>query len=962
MKKILNISILLAALTLASSCNRDEGGLEPQQPLAVTITAGAAETRTVIDGDAVKWEDGDKIALHFTHPTDGRTLEHFTTSLEAASHSADFTGSIALEVTREDSGYDDHVLAVYPHDAVSESGDFVFTLPAEQRARENGAFAAGLNLTSAALSLEDISDDGQASATFRNALSILRFAVDGDDVTSVTLTGAAPLAGKAPFVLDTDGRLVIDGTASWAENDKQISVTLKPADGAECFTAGTVYNLLVLPGTHSSLIATLALKDFGDYEKTSSTEVTFAPAKYYTLNFNSDTEALVTEITEGLDNIEASLLGLEERIASLETAAEKVAVLVDQIQSVALVTEYLDNAVYAAYAKKMYGGTKMDIEVSYMVRPAAAMQLLLEVCEESGNLSEVLCGQLDDKNGSITRMTVKSAVLNGDILTVTLDANTLWDGFYEGRDPAAMALQISDGNTAILSDFANLIPMNGAVLNISKTEGIPVLKGASMSMSFGYGAYDFSKCNVTLESVGFSTQPTVRFSNGNGTISAFFGENDNLEGMSIKVKLTCEDETNEKTLTFAEGGKFEVDTYGDVDYVGGEVSFNVTRIDFGSYNISFQGNDWIYQTNSGSNARLTVEQNDGAARTASASFTVNNGSYSYTKSVTITQKEYGSAIDESNYFQDKESKTLQSATAGYTPLNIVIVGDGYQKKDLRKGGKFERSAGSAMEAFFGVEPYKSFRDRFRVVMVAYESQDAGLSKVDGSGNIIENRNTYFKSVYKGGGDTYVNLHNGYESVKNVVKTDLGWSSDAYYYRTIVIMLINTDEGIGSNGAPDRDYYNGSAALGEDYASFAVAMVTANNTETSNLIRHEAGGHAFGRLGDEYPSKMWDSEVNEWHNMGWYRNITVDQSQWNWNKFIGLSGYEEVTYYQPNTTYWCPVDHAKHNSIMYNNQNRYNAPCRQIIYERIIRQTEGASAYSWEKFLEYDQRNLSGGSF
>ena len=43
--------------------------------------------------------------------------------------------------------------------------------------------------------------------------------------------------------------------------------------------------------------------------------------------------------------------------------------------------------------------------------------------------------------------------------------------------------------------------------------------------------------------------------------------------------------------------------------------------------------------------------------------------------------------------------------------------------------------------------------------------------------------------------------------------------------------------------------------------------------------------------------------------------------------------------------------------MYDNNGEFNAPSRQVIYERIIRQSEGAGAYSLDKFLEYDKRNL-----
>ena len=960
MKKITRLSIFTVALmTLASSCNRDEAGLNPpeQKYGTVTITADAARTKTVLDGGAVKWEDGDEIALRFTHDTKETVVGKFATSIEAGSAaSADFTGTVALDVLREDGGYDDAVHAVYPYDALTGEG-VVFALPASQQARDNGAFAEGLNLASAALSLDDIRDDGKASGTFLNALSILRFSVTGNDVTSVTLTGTAPLAGTAPVVFSDGGRLVIDAVADWADTEKEMSVTLTPADGSDCFAEGTVYNLLVWPGTHSSLTATLNFKEYGAFDKTSAAEFTFEPSKYYTLDFNANSETLVKEITDPLDEMDLELPGLEDRLAALETTAEKISMLLNQIQSVALMTEYLDNAVYAPYAQLTYSKLKMDIKLDFIVRPAKAARLLLDICAEEGNLSDVLCARIDYKDGGLGTLTINDAVLDGDILTVVVDAEGISNGLYEGNAIASVALQISDGNTEILSDFARLVPKKGAMMNITTTDGIPVLKGAGLSMGFSFGASDMSNSSIVVENaVGFASTPTVSYnSSGTGFFNASFAEDADLSQMSVDLVLTCGEESDRQTLTFAEGGRFEVETSGVVDYIGGEVSVNVVSSDYPSVTSELRNaGDWIYQTYSGSNNTLTVNVNEGLARSAEVVFTIKStGNITYTKSVSVSQKAYGSAIDENRYHQTKGSLELQAATAGYTPLNIVIVGDGYQKKDLLKGGKFERSARSAMEAFFGVEPYRSFRDRFRVMMVAYESVDEGLSLQNGA-----QKDTYFKSYYQGSGNTYVNLSGGdYTSVSNVVRNDLGWSDDATYYRTIVIMLINTSEGIGSNAAVYRAAYSNTSTLGEPYASFALAMVTANNTETSNLIRHEAGGHAFGRLGDEYPSKTWNSDVNGMHDIGWYRNITVDKSLWNWDEFIGRSGYGDVTYYQPNDSYWCPIDHTKYNSIMYNNTNKFNAPCRRIIYERIIKQTEGNNAYSWEKFLEYDKKNL-----
>ena len=138
------------------------------------------------------------------------------------------------------------------------------------------------------------------------------------------------------------------------------------------------------------------------------------------------------------------------------------------------------------------------------------------------------------------------------------------------------------------------------------------------------------------------------------------------------------------------------------------------------------------------------------------------------------------------------------------------------------------------------------------------------------------------------------------------------------------------------------------------------MLAANSTGTNGLVKHEAGGHAFGRLADEYYSggTITSAEItklNDWHNKGWYRNVCTDRSYW--NLFIGRSGYEDVGYYQGAWGYSSGIYRPTSGGMMQNNSGEFNAPSRRAIYERIIRQTEGYNAYSDAKFLEYDRKNL-----
>lgn len=1011
-------------MTLASSC-QDEAGLNPpEQYGTVTITADAAGTRTVLDGGAVLWEDGDEISLLFTHDTKAPVVRTFSTSIEGeAAAGADFTGTLPLEVYREGSGYHETVLAVYPSGALNEEGGLVFDLPEDQKARTDGSFEAGLNLASADIGLSDIQNDGKASAAFHNALSILRFTVTGNDVASVTLTGTAPLAGKAPLTFATDGddagRLVVSG--DWAESDKSMSVTLTPADGSDCFAEGIVYNLLVWPGTHSSLTATLNFKEYGDHSKTSAAEFTFEPSKYYTLNFNADSETLVQEIVSASDDLEGKLDELESQLAVLETAADKISLLVNHIQSLALMTEYLDNAVYASYAKtsmnKMF---KKPIALDYTVRPAQAMEFLLGLCAEEGNLSEVLSAKVDYKTGGLHDLTVTDAVLKGDVLTVTVDAGNISNDFYNGAHAASVALEISDSNagTNILSDFANLVSKQSLIMVVADNSGIPAMRSAGLSFSFEFGAPNVNAVTAEVTDVkGFTSAPSVRLVNvsNTGYVSMSFNEGDKPEEMGFKVVLDDGNETESVEFTFEDVGEFGLDYTSEIGYVGGtafvtavlpqnDYTYVSPSMSMRNYQkkIWYHGPvyaydddyyyyyDWAYETVQGTPGSYTVDPNTVITKDVENPYKeynqstgkyerpegapeylqvqVNTGDqersfyvdvsvetatvpkYTYTKTATITQKQNGTSIDESMYYHDGDVITLQEADPKYaTPLNIVILGDGYQKKDLQKGGKFARSARSAMDAFFGVAPFSHFRDRFNVYMVAYESVDEGIDIL--SQNL--NKDTYFEAYWDGNSTAAWVTDSGRDKVINIVKNTLGLDTDAEYYRTIALVLSNVDAVAGSCGYPYRDLYSDESVVGEDYASFAIAVLPANSTATGSLIRHELGGHGFGRLGDEYETETYGSDLDTWHTKGFYRNVTTNKDSWNWNAFLGQQGYENVGYIWRNNNYWCPSD----GGIMYNNNGTFNAPCRQIIYERIIRQTEGYDAYSWDKFLEYDTRNL-----
>ena len=954
MKKIISLSIFAAAFVLAASCAKEVAGdgpqTEPQPEVEVetreiSLTAGAmAKTTLADDGKSIKWKHGDKIAVVFSHSQNASHVAELATEIEGegTADKAKFKGELPVNITAEN-GYS-ATFAVHPSTAVDQNGAPSYNLPVEQVAEANGAFADGLNLSSTSVAFSDINAGENASVSFHNALSILKFKLSSD-VTSVTFEGSTAFAGQVPLLVDEsqDGRLVVDTKNLGTAGSK--SVTLLPPTGSDSFTDDVVYNLLVWPGTHSQLVIKLGFKNI-NYQKTVVKTLAFAASMFYTLGFNADEEVVLQEISDLSDAADAVVGDLTDLVTRVEAAENTVSELMSQIQSVAVMSEYAENVAMAPYSVFGSNKQKNEISLNYMIRPADVAAEL--VSKYADAMSMQVCYRSESGSLSFGTLPLNSAEIDGDILSVKVNAGGLRDSFYNGNEEAQLALQISDGKTEILSDFVTLVPALGGGISIKRTDDIPALKGATLSFPFSY-APSSDTYSLTLSSEGIGASDAWLTYNNDfktGYIYVSVKENVNVEDIRVTVKLTSGDEVIEQPLTFADGGRFNVKVSSEVDYIGGEVTVTVEDNDFGSYSMQLKTGGWIYQTNSGVNGKYTVDENTGGERNASLEFSIstddiaNNGSLKYAKSVSIVQKAYGTPLT-GNYFAEGEKFTLQTATAAVAnKLNIVILGDGYRQKDLLKGGKFESRARSAMDAFFGVAPVKDFRDRFNVYMVAYKSDTEGPG------------NTYFGLNYSSG-STGVNYDEDHKplienAVKQCVDNDM-----SRLFRTIVIILANTDASIGST---NYLYQTTASELGVDtgdgFASVGVSMLTANSTATNGLIRHEAVGHAFGRLGDEYEVDWYTTAlVNERHNVGFYRNVATDKSYWSSFTNAGY-GSDEVMYdeymsglYRSTNAY----------GMMYNNTGKFNAVCRWLIYDRIRKQTEGNRDY-WDDFLTYDQQN------
>ena len=594
--------IFSAALAAMVSCHK-----EPvQQPLRedvreVTIEAGTL-SKTVLKGDKVWWEGGDEIALVFRHPDNAPHVNRTFVNQEAeqATERAIFKGQIPGDVTTA-AGYSDWGFAVYPKIAITDEGDFVHNLPAEQVAMNNGSFPSGYNLSSASISLSELGGKSSAKTDFKCALSVLRIALT-PDVESVTLTGTASLAGCAPLQMYYDasdldnidnGRLLVDSNAAWTEESK--SVTLKPADGT-AFENKT-YNILVWPGKQVGLTITLKFKSLGEYEKTSSIStlnpVTFKPAKYYNLNVVNSEELLVEDVTDRLEDLEQNLPNLDDAEADVEA-------LLAQVQSVTLMTEYLGNSVYAPYGIFNNGMHKLDVSLDYIVKPESAAQALVNAFQSDPSVAKGILGYRKSTGFEVAGdLKVNDLTLSdapfGKYVTVNVSAENISRDFYDGKYGASIALQIASGKTEILSEFANLVPKAGSAFSGSYLNDIPVIPGSRVVIPFSFAVSDasasYSLKVVETEKVDWATA-NYDASLRTGNLSVQLNPSYAVESQKVTLELSVGSGDNaevvQQEFTFVNSGSnIEFSDPGQVDYIGGDIALEVITTNIRSSEIRY---------------------------------------------------------------------------------------------------------------------------------------------------------------------------------------------------------------------------------------------------------------------------------------------------------------------------------------------------------------------------------------
>ena len=317
----------------------------------------------------------------------------------------------------------------------------------------------------------------------------------------------------------------------------------------------------------------------------------------------------------------------------------------------------------------------------------------------------------------------------------------------------------------------------------------------------------------------------------------------------------------------------------------------------------------------------------------------------------LKDKDYTHECSVSQYgyeYGEDEWITLQKATKGNKGgINIVLLGDGFNAKDIASG-EYLKDIKQEVEYFFGIEPYKTYRDYFNVYTAIPLSTESGVGTVN---TIRYNR---FNTTFTGG----VGLKADYDEIFDYALGAPTVNKGNLNQTLIIIVPNSTDYGGICQMWPD-----GSAI------AFCPKSTYGYPLNTRGVIQHEAGGHGFGKLGDEYiyHNAFIDAcgcsccghvlEFNAAKSLGWYDNLelTGKMHSVGWSHLIFDDRYSDIVdIYEGGYMHNRGVFRSEQNSCMNNDIPYYSTISRESIVKRI--KAYAGETYSFEDFVKNDKRD------
>ena len=515
-------------------------------------------------------------------------------------------------------------------------------------------------------------------------------------------------------------------------------------------------------------------------------------------------------------------------------------------------------------------------------------------------------------------------------------------------------IRVGETLTFNASDNWTVSDVNNAMISLSKTSG------GSGENSIVVKAKDY---NCTNEDAHYSF--TITSGNGHGT-------ND------IKVNITHEPVFIVESLIYeakAQGDiidvhvkskalanpKNEIYVFFDSTSDAEKMILNFTdeelsksqgkRVDG---NMQYLGNATLTRaSNSPEEATFHVEiapNNTSSIRKGVFAFSVGERTGMFSDGIMITQLP-ANAYHSQDMSQDgKVTPILKHKTGNGVP--IIIMGDGFLDRDITSG-KYREATNKAIDGLFSMHPMKALKDYFDVYEVNAVSYNDYFTST--SSTAFSSRFTSFTSTEIKGDDSKVK-----EYAKKAI--DEKRIDDA-----LIIVLINDNRYAGTCSmcmdSKESDIPNGN--------SIAYVPLSESNEEQmmfSTVLCHEAIGHGFAKLADEYDNiiyeKIPDDEKQDIINRqkaGGYRNVALDPdvTKSYWADFAADSRYnsERLGCYEGGATYALGVYRPTENSIMNDNIGGFNVAGSVMIYKRCMKIALGKSwNFNLADFITFDLEN------
>ena len=321
----------------------------------------------------------------------------------------------------------------------------------------------------------------------------------------------------------------------------------------------------------------------------------------------------------------------------------------------------------------------------------------------------------------------------------------------------------------------------------------------------------------------------------------------------------------------------------------------------------------------------------------------------------LKEKNYTSTcrVSQCGYqYAEDEYLALQKATQGQRGgINIVVLGDGYNAEDI-SNGTYLNDMKSQVERFFDIEPYTTYRKYFNVYTAFPLSTEQGIGTV----NTIryDKFNTTFTGV-NGLKADYDDIFDYALNAPTVTRDNLA--------QTLIIIVPNSSE------------YGGITQMWEDGRAIAFCPLSTDDYpfDSRGVIQHEAGGHGFGKLADEYIYHNafidachcsccgHDDAVSYYQSLGWYDNISLSNKSQKvgWYHLVYDSRYSDIVdIYEGAYMHSRGVFRSEQNSCMNNDIPYYSTISRESIVRRIMKYA--GEPYTFESFVARDSRRATVG--